>query len=86
MSVQFVLEFPSDLPEEGLHDYEVIEKGKQTVVLELLRKNMISQGRAAELLEIDRHRLFELMGEYHIPVIDFTSDELIIELSQSTIL
>ncbi|RJP33932.1 MAG: hypothetical protein C4527_03500 [Candidatus Omnitrophota bacterium] len=83
MSTQFVLEFPSDLPEEGLRDFEVKEKGKQTIVMELLRKNVISQGRAAELLEIDRHRLFDLMGEYHLPVIEMSSDELQEELRKS---
>ena len=76
MSTQVILEFPSDLPEEGLHDAEVMKKGKQTIVMELLRKGVISQGRAVELLEIDRHTLFDLMGEYHISVIEMTDEEL----------
>ena len=82
MSTQVILEFPSDLPEEGLHDSEVMKKGKQTIVMEMLRKGVISQGRAAELLEIDRHMLLDLMGEYHIPVIEITDDELKEELSK----
>ena len=32
-------------------------KGKEAVVLELLRKGKISQGKASELLEVDRHDL-----------------------------
>lgn len=82
MSRQVILEFPSDLPEEGLDDPEVKKRGKETVVMELLRKGVISQGRAAELLEIDRNTLFDLMGEYHAPVIEMTSDELNEELNK----
>ena len=82
MSTQVILEFPSDLPEEGLHDSEVMKKGKQTIVMEMLRKGVISQGRAAELLETDRHTLFDLMGEHHIPVIEMTDDKLKEELSK----
>lgn len=82
MSTQVILEFPSDLPEAGLQDSEVIEKGKQTIVMEMLRKGVISQGRSAELLEIDRHTLLDLMGEYRIPVIEMTDDELKEELSK----
>jgi predicted HTH domain antitoxin len=82
MSTQFIIKFPSDLPEEGLYDPEVSEKGKQTVVMEMLRKSIISQGRAAELLEIDRYALLDLMESYDIPVIEMTSEELKAELSK----
>ena len=82
MSTQVILEFPSDLPEEGLHDPEIMEKGKRAIVLELLRKSAISQGRATELLEIDRNTLFDLMAEHRISVIEMTEEELEKELSK----
>ena len=66
MSTRITLEFPAELPGESLRDPDVVEKGKQAVILEMLRKGAISQGRAAELLTIDRHALFDLMVEHHI--------------------
>jgi len=53
--------------------------------LELLREGNISQGKAAELLEIDRHALFDLMAKHDIPVIDMTEKELKEELSKDVL-
>ncbi|HHT9126414.1 MAG TPA: UPF0175 family protein [Candidatus Brocadiia bacterium] len=82
MPKQVVLEFPVDLPEEGLQDKEAVRKGKETIVLELLRKGKISQGKAAELLGISRHDLFDLMNKYDVPVIDMSEGELKAELTK----
>ncbi|MBT4503361.1 MAG: hypothetical protein HOC74_36865 [Gemmatimonadetes bacterium] len=80
MSSQVVLEFSVDLPEEGLQDPEVLQKGRTAVILELLRKGSISQGRAAEVLAIDRYSLFDLMKKNEIPAIELTDEELKQEL------
>ncbi len=82
MARRVVLEFPAELPEESLQDSDVLKKGKETIVLELLRKGEISQGKAAELLEVDRHTLFDLMARYDIPAVDMTEEELREELSK----
>lgn len=82
MSKQVVLEFPVELPDEGLQDPEVLGKGKTAIVLELLRKGTISQGRAAELLEVDRHTLFDLMAQANIPGIAMADEKLRQELSK----
>jgi predicted HTH domain antitoxin len=50
--------------------------------MELVREHAISQGKAAELLGITRHALFDLMAKYHVPVIDLTEEELRRELEQ----
>ncbi len=55
----------------------------QNKVLKLLRQGKISQGRAVELLGIDRHTLFDLMDKHKILVIDMTDEELEEELSRS---
>jgi len=81
MSREVLLRFPVDLPEE-LKDEDVLRKGKEIIVLELLRKGGISQGKAAELLEIDRHTLFDLMNKYDIPAISMTDRELREELTK----
>lgn len=76
MPKQIILEFPVELPEGGLKDKEILKKGKAIIILELLRKGDISQGKAAELLEIDRHTLFDLMAKYDIPMANFPPEEL----------
>jgi predicted HTH domain antitoxin len=81
MSKRIVLEFPSDVPEKGLQDEDAIKKGKAIIVLELLRKGKISQGKAAELLEINRNDLFDLMAKYDIPMADFPKEELLLQIN-----
>jgi predicted HTH domain antitoxin len=76
MSKQVVLDFPAELPEKSLKDKETLKKGKEAIVLELLRKGEISQGKAAELLGISRHDLLDLMAKHDIPMADFSPDEL----------
>lgn len=81
MSREVLLRFPVDLP-EALKNEDVLRKGKEMIVLELLRKRDISQGKATELLEIDRQTLFDLMNKYDIPVISMTDSELKEELTK----
>jgi predicted HTH domain antitoxin len=76
-----------DFPEEvvewfGWRDKEVPDRMRETVVIELLRRHGISQGKAAELLGITRHDLFDLMSKHRVPVIDLTEEELQRELNQ----
>lgn len=76
VSKQVVLEFPVDLPEECLKDKKALEKGKEGMVLELLRKGEISQGKATELLCISRHDLLDLIAKHDIPMANFSVEEL----------
>jgi predicted HTH domain antitoxin len=82
MPKQLVLEFPVEFPEEGALNKKALKKGKEAVVLELLREGKISQGKAAELLEISRNNLFDLMAKHDIPVMDMAEEELKEELSK----
>ncbi len=76
MSKKVVFEFPVDLPKKCLQDKEALQKGKEGLVLELLQQEEISQGKATELLGINRHDLFDLMAKYDIPVVNFSPEEL----------
>jgi predicted HTH domain antitoxin len=72
-----------ELPDEvapNLRDEDLAVKAKEALTMELLREHEISQGKAAELLAIDRHKLFDLMTKYRVPVIDMTPEELTEEL------
>lgn len=76
MSKRIVFEFPIEMPEGSSRDKGAIQKGKEAMVLELLRKGQISQGKAAELLEIDRWALFDLMAKNNMPMANFSAEEL----------
>jgi len=76
MSRRLVLEFPEGVQEKDLQDDDVLLKAKEAAVMELLRKGKISQGKAAELLDINRHDLLELMAMHNIPVFEATPEEL----------
>jgi predicted HTH domain antitoxin len=76
MSKKIVLEFPAEVPEESSKDKEALRKGKEAMVLELLRKGQISQGKAAQLLEMDRWTLFDLMAKNDIAMANFSEEEL----------
>ena len=55
---------------------------REALVMELLRRHVISQGKAAELLGMTRHDLFDLMTKHRVSVIDSTEEELQSELDQ----
>jgi DNA-binding NtrC family response regulator len=68
-----------ELPDEvagNLRDEDLAAKAKEAFTMELLREHEISQGKAAELLGIDRHALFDLMAKYQVSVVDMTPEEL----------
>jgi predicted HTH domain antitoxin len=72
-----------ELPDEvaaPLHEAEMAMKAKEALVMELLREHHVSQGKAAEVLGMSRHDLFDLMTKYQVPVIDLTAEELDAEL------
>jgi predicted HTH domain antitoxin len=75
------IELP-DAAVKNLRDEEIEAKMKEAFYMALLREHQISQGKAAELLGIDRHELFDLMNKYRIPAIDLTPAELEAELKQ----
>lgn len=75
------LELPDELFAQFQED-EIAAKAREALVMELLREHRLSQGKAADLLGVDRHQLFDLMSHYHVPVIDLTAEELKRELAK----
>ncbi|MGE5301888.1 MAG: UPF0175 family protein [Alphaproteobacteria bacterium] len=83
MAKQFKLDL--ELPDELLGQFqekEIASMAKEALVMELLRSHRLSQGKAADLLGVDRHQLFDLMSHYRVPVIDLTPEELKRELEK----
>ena len=55
---------------------------QEVLVMELLRRHSVSQREAAELLHLNLRDLFEVMGQYKVPTIDLTPEELQRELQK----
>ena len=80
------LHLDMELPDElfnQLREEEIERKVKDALVMELLREHRLSQGKAAEILGISHHELFDLMTSHRVPVIDLGTEELRSELQKS---
>jgi predicted HTH domain antitoxin len=85
MSKRLQVEAEVELPDEvlaQLREEEIVTKAREALVMELLREHHLSQGKAAEILGINRSDFFDLMTKYQIPVIDLTAEELAAELQK----
>lgn len=72
-----------ELPDEllaQLRQEEIERKVKEALVMELLREHRLSQGKAAEILGIGHHELFDLMTNHRVPVIYLDTEKLRSEL------
>ncbi len=79
--VNLELELPEELA-EALQKEDLASKAREALVMELLREHRISQGKASELLGINRTELFPLMTRYEVSAIDLTPEELRSELNK----
>ncbi|MGH2353255.1 MAG: UPF0175 family protein [Chloroflexota bacterium] len=70
------VELPAEVVNEFGSAEAAAERLRQFAVMDLLRQHKISQGRAAELLDVSYPRLWDLMAEWDIPVSDLTEEEL----------
>ena len=72
--------FEVDLPEEvvagfGWQESEVPNRMREAVVMELLRRDRISEAEAAAFLDLDRRALLDVMGLYQVPAIRMSRGE-----------
>jgi hypothetical protein len=79
--------FEVELPEEvlagfGWQETDVPRRVREALVMELLRRDQLSEAQAAAMLQLDRWELLDIMGRYQVPVIRMTPEELKRELAQ----
>ena len=79
--------FEVSLPEEvlagfGWEDAEVPDQLRQALVMELLRRDNITEAQAAALLNLDRWDLLETMRRCQVSAIRMSPEELKRELTQ----
>jgi len=76
--VEFEINLPDGLV-ESLHSLG--QQAKEAFVMELLREHKLSQGKAAEVLGVDRWALIDLMAKHNVPALDMSEEELDEELA-----
>lgn len=69
-------EIPADLADYLGEPGVLAAKARRGFILELLRDECISQGKAAHLLEINRWDMLDIMAEYSIPSGPRTAEEM----------
>jgi hypothetical protein len=74
--LQIEWEVPDDAFGPGFEEEAFVSTVKEVAIMRLLRDSRISQGKAAGLLGVGRHELFDLLGRYDIPSLDLTPEEL----------
>jgi len=79
--------FKVDLPEEvvagfGWKEAEVPQRLRESLVMELLHRDTLSEAQAAALLGLNRWELLDMMGEYRVPAIRMKPEEMHRELTQ----
>ena len=79
-------QFQVALPEEVLaaldwQDAEVPRRVRETLVMELLRLDRLSEAEAANVLGLNRRELLESMGRHLVPAIRVSPEELKRELA-----
>jgi Uncharacterised protein family (UPF0175) len=79
--------FEVELPEEvlagfGWQETDVPRRVREALVMELLRRDQLSEAQSAALLQLDRWKLLDIMGRYQVPAIRMTPEELKRELAQ----
>jgi len=56
-------------------------QSQQLLVLRFYQEHLLSLGQATRLAGLDRWAFIELLGENHIPVIDYNDEELVSEFA-----
>lgn len=71
------LEFPQDVVAAlDISVWQLGQRAKELIALELFREGRISTGKAAELLDIPKIDFIELLSGYRIPYLDQAPEDL----------
>lgn len=74
---RFRIELPAEvLRRFGWKRTEVPHRVRETLVMDLLRLDKLSEAEAAEVLGLDRWELLEVMGRHRVPTVRMAPEEL----------
>ncbi len=84
MSLQLTIEYPEAFPDTlGCTREEFEQEAKWAMAVKLFEMKRLSSGMAAALLGVDRVTFLFKLGDYGVPAIDLTEDELLSDLANA---
>lgn len=84
MSLQLTIEYPETFPDAVGRTREQFEQeAKWAMAVKLFELQRLSSGMAAALLGVDRVTFLLKLGDYGVPIIDLSEDELIADMANA---
>lgn len=84
MSLQLTIEYPETFPDAVGRTREQFEQeAKWAMAVKLFELKRLSSGMAAALLDVDRVTFLLKLGDYGVPLIDLTEDELMADIANA---
>lgn len=84
MPFQLIINYPDTFPDVLGHTREQFEQeAKWVMAVKLFEMKRLSSGMAAALIGINRVTLLLKLGDYGIPIMDLTEDELLSDLENA---
>lgn len=74
---------PDEAFGEGFDETLFITQVKEEVAMQLLKEQRLSQGKASELLGVNRYDLFDLTPRYDLPATDLSPEETTQEFARA---
>lgn len=84
MSLQLTIEYPETFPDAVGRTREQFEQeAKWAMAVKLFELQRLSSGMAAALLGVDRVTFLLKLGDYGIPMIDLSEEELLSDMANA---
>ncbi|WP_035985367.1 UPF0175 family protein [Leptolyngbya sp. KIOST-1] len=84
MSLQLTIDYPESFPDALGHTREQFEQeAKWAMAVKLFELKRLSSGMAASLLGVDRVTFLLKLGDYGVPIIDLSEDELLSDMANA---
>lgn len=84
MSLQLTIEYPETFPDAVGRTREQFEQeAKWAMAVKLFELQRLSSGMAAALLGVDRVTFLLKLGDYGIPMIDLSEEELLSDIANA---
>ena len=84
MSLQLTIEYPETLPDAVGRTREQFEQeARWAMAVKLFELQRLSSGMAAALLGVDRVTFLLKLGDYGVPMIDISEEELLSDMANA---
>jgi predicted HTH domain antitoxin len=84
MSLQLTIEYPETFPDAvGCTREQFEQEARWAMAVKLFELQRLSSGMAAALLGIDRVAFLSKLGDYGVPMIDLSEEELLSDMANA---